>query len=139
MSVTIRGSGQIVQQVVNATISTQQTTTSSTAVTSTLTANITPSNSSNKVLVSFSFVGGGNYSGRSVFYSLYRNGSLIFSYELFLNTVSTIPLALTYLDSPATTSSTTYALYFRTDGLGTAYVSVGNTVSSEILQEIAYA
>jgi hypothetical protein len=139
MSVTINGSGQIVAQAVGATITTQQSTTSSSAVNSTLSASITPTNSSNKVLVQFSFVGGGNYSGRSVFYMLYKNGSQVFQYELFLNTVSNIPLAITYLDSPSTTSSTTYALYFRTDGLGTAYVSVGNTVSSLILQEIAYA
>ena len=128
--------GTVLQVSANS-ISTSQSTTSSSHQNSTLTANITPSNSSNKILVSFSFVGGGNYSGRSVFYALYKNGSQVFSYELFLNTVSTIPLALTYLDSPATTSSTTYALYFRTDGLGTAYVSVGNAVSTIVLQEIA--
>ena len=139
MAVTISGSGQIVKQVVNATISTQQSTTSSTNQNSTLTANITPSNSANKVLVSITTVGGGSYSGRSVFYSLYKNGAQVFSYELFLNTISNIPLSFDYLDSPSTTSSTTYALYFRTDGLGTAYVSGGNVVSTINLLEIAYA
>ena len=128
--------GTVLQVSANS-ISTTQSTTASSHQNSTLTANITPSNSSNKILVSFSFVGGGNYSGRSVFYALYKNGSQVFSYEMFLNTISVIPLALTYFDSPATTSSTTYALYFRTDGLGTAYVSYGNAVSTIVLQEIA--
>lgn len=54
MSVTISGSGQIVKQVVTATSSTAVTNNTSTYVSTGLTANITPSNSANKILVTAS-------------------------------------------------------------------------------------
>jgi succinylarginine dihydrolase len=139
MAVTISGSGQIVKQVVNATISTAQTTSSASAQNSGLTATITPTSSSSKILVTVTSVCGQNYSGRSEFLYLYKNGSQVFRYELFLNTVSAIPITFTYLDSPATTSATTYALWFSADGLGPAGVSLGNTVSTINLQEISGA
>jgi hypothetical protein len=139
MAVTIRGSGQVPVQVVSATISTTQSTSSASPQNSGLTANITPTNALNKVLISITSVCGQNYSGRSEFLYLYKNGAQVFRYELFLNTVSSIPLSFDYLDSPATTSSTTYALWFSADGLGPAVVSNGNTISSLTLQEIAYA
>lgn len=126
-----------VLQVVNATISTAQSTSSASATATGLTASITPSSSTNKILVLMNSVCGQNYSGRSEFLYLYKNGSQVFRYELFLNTISAIPLALNYLDSPATTSATTYAIYFSADGLGPATFSNGNTVSSLTLMEIA--
>jgi hypothetical protein len=126
-----------VLQVVNATISTAQSTSSASATATGLTASITPSSSANKILVLMNSVCGQNYSGRSEFLYLYKNGSQVFRYELFLNTVSAIPLALNYLDSPATTSATTYAIYFSADGLGPATFSNGNTVSSLTLMEIS--
>lgn len=126
-----------VLQVVNGTISTAQSTSSASAQNSGLNAIVTPSSSSNKVFITISSVCGQNYSGRSEFLYLYKNGAQVFRYELFLNTVSSIPITITYLDSPATTSATTYALWFSADGLGPASVSIGNTVSSITLMEIA--
>jgi len=125
-----------IKQVVNGTISTAQSTSSASATNSGLTASITPASTSNKVFITITSVCGQNYSGRSEFLYLYKNGSQVFRYELFLNTVSSIPITITYLDSPATTSSTSYALWFSADGLGPASVSIGNTVSSIILMEV---
>ena len=46
-------------------------------------------------------------------------------------------LSFTYVDSPASTSSITYAVYFKT-GTGTTYIGQGGTVPSTItLMEIA--
>jgi hypothetical protein len=125
-----------IRQVVNGTISTTQSTSSASAQNSGLTASITPASTSNKVFITISSVCGQNYSGRSEFLYVYKNGAQVFKYELFLNTVSTIPLTITYLDSPATTSSTSYALWYSADGLGPAFVSGGNTVSSITLMEV---
>jgi hypothetical protein len=123
-------------QVVNYTITAQQSTSSSSATATALSVNITPSSASNKIYVSISSAVGDSASGRSAFYYIYRNSTSLLQYEQFFNTIAYYPMTLTYLDSPATTSSTTYTLYFRTDGAGTVYVSNGNTLSSITLMEI---
>jgi hypothetical protein len=123
-------------QVVNFTLSTQQSTTNSTATATALTASITPSSASSRIYVSISSDVGQSTSGRSAFYYVYRNSTSLLQYEQFFNTVAYYPMTLTYLDSPSTTSSTAYTLYFRTDGVGTVYASNGNTLSSITLMEI---
>jgi hypothetical protein len=48
-----------------------------------------------------------------------------------------VPFSVSYLDSPATTSATTYKLQFKTQSAGGCSVDVGNTAPSVvILQEV---
>jgi hypothetical protein len=141
MSVTINGSGQTVVQVVNATISAAVSTSSASYSSTGLTATITPSSASSKIFILMNSDGGQQYSGRSSFYAIYRGGSSITSYQAFLNTVSVLPISMTYLDSPATTSATTYTIYFAADGLGPTYFSGSsggyNVTSTLTLMEIS--
>jgi len=147
MAVTISGSGQIVKQVVQATNIAATSTTGTTFIATTLTATITPSSASNKVLISFTgpaYSAGTNY----VYVTVYRNGAtnLGFSGASALavtgNNPGTYDTSVTgiYLDSPATTSATTYTVYIKSSG-GTAAVwgDIGNCGQVMILQEISGA
>jgi hypothetical protein len=138
---TVQASAGQVLQVVNGTYSNASwtTTTSTSFVSTPLTASITPKFSTSKILVTASYslspaVGNSNYS------TIYRNstnlgnssaGMAEFNYGDYVYTTT-----ISFLDSPATTSSTTYTLYFRTSA-GTARI-VGDSVTCSItLQEIA--
>jgi hypothetical protein len=107
-----------VLQVVQGTYSTQTSSTSSTWVTTNLTASITPSSSSSKVFVSVS-APVGNFSPANVAYlTIYRNStSLAAGGMQIIYTQSggyTVwPVAMQILDSPATTSSTSYTAYMN--------------------------
>jgi hypothetical protein len=113
-------------------------------VASNLTATITPSSSTNKILVILdSTVYVSNASGRFIG-TVYRNGTDIASaYSAGAMTVADGPVgwtraATTILDSPASTSALTYTLYFKTNN---ASYNVGsclnNTRCSIILMEVA--
>jgi hypothetical protein len=143
MAVTIRGSGQVIVQVVSATYSTQVTTTSSTLADTGLTATITPTNSANKILV---LVSQNIYSASSSAgqIAINRAGTDV------INFADGTPYgpgqsSLVYLDSPATTSATIYKTRFaRLTGAGTIYAqlldaSVGQGYSTITLMEVAYA
>jgi hypothetical protein len=112
------GVGGKVLQVVTATDSTGRSTTSSSFVTAsnTLSVSITPSSTSNKVFI---IVHTTMYKNAgSATFALYKNASYINDFA-FVGTGGidpAIPLAFSYLDSPSTTSSTTYQLYFKSNG-----------------------
>jgi hypothetical protein len=107
--------GQVIQ-VVTATDSTTRSTTSQSFVTgsNTLSVSITPSSASNKILV---LVSAGAYGSTSQCYvTIYRgstnlgngnNGTMTGGSDFDINASSHI------LDSPSTTSATTYQVYFR--------------------------
>jgi hypothetical protein len=146
MSVTISGSGQIVKQVVQA-VGTSQVTLTSTSYTSILSASITPTNSANKILVMVSaplYV----QSTGNAYTTIYRNNTTdIIGNSLgrgFCQTAVvgswTVPVNITYLDSPATTSATSYQIYAKVGG-GTSYFGNDGTGQSITLtlMEIAYA
>ena len=109
--------GQVIQ-VLSAYDSTGRTTTSTSFVTgsNTLSVSITPSSSSNKILI---FVYTGlcrNDSGTGCYQTIYRNGSTNLgdaTYGFQAITGSAFPCSYSFLDSPSTTSSTTYQVYFR--------------------------
>jgi hypothetical protein len=123
-----------VLQVVQGSITASATTISTSYVTSGLSLSITPSSASNKVLVFFSGPTycaniSGNYGAIAIF-----NGSnnLISGFAGspgqsggYCNS------SLVYLDSPATTSAVTYAIYIKSEGssstAGIAWTSVVNT------------
>jgi len=138
MSVSLYGSGQTVLQVVSGTTTTQTTTTSSTFVATAITASITPQSTTSKILV---LVSGNAYNASAAVnnFTLYRNGSVAPSADL-MNTYGAsaveTPIAMNYLDSPATTSSLTYTVYFKT-GAGTLYVPNNSILASMTLIEIS--
>lgn len=145
MAITLYGSKQNIIQVVTATTSTNVSTSSTSYVAATgLSATITPSSASNKILclVNANFYWG---TGNEVAATIYRNGADLTAGGGFAdgyNGVSDgiVAMPLIYLDSPATTSATTYAVYFkRTQGSATVQLNIRSTTSTITLLEVAYA
>ena len=136
-----------VLQVVNATYGTIQTTSSSTFTDTGLTATITPSSSSSKILVIVNQCGVRKDTGNTgVGLRLLRGASVILKFEDAAgNTDSTAQnfigsISTSYLDSPATTSATTYKTQFNSwANIANARVQVfdGATASTITLLEIA--
>ena len=127
-----------VLQVINSNFTTIQSTTSSSPVSTTLTASITPKASTNKIYISVSSVGGQSSSGRSSRFYIYRGATQLTTTECNDNSgLLYFPICMTWLDSPATTSATTYTIYFATDGVGTNYFGQANSPSVITLTEIA--
>jgi hypothetical protein len=134
-----------VLQVVNAITSTQVITTSSTGVATGLTATITPTSASSKILVNVCqnglYTGGGTV-GMGV--NLLKNGS---QYAKLGGRIggdsSSIVFSVggisgQFLDSPATTSAVTFSTNFLSEnGSNNVYVQVYSSTSTITLTEIA--
>lgn len=127
-----------VLQVVNATFGTYTTTSSTSPVDTGLTASITPTSSSSKILAFASINGiergNNNVVGR---FLLVRNSTTILSFENAIFSaaasggISWSNTSTTYLDSPATTSATTYKVQFNVSaGSGTLYINNYSTGGS---------
>lgn len=137
------GGGKVLQ-VVNATISTTATSSSSTYADTGLTATITPTSASSKILVLVS-QNGIQKAVQDTFVKLrlLRGASQILEFEVqAANTGTTTTNEIgasgaNYLDSPATTSATTYKTQFA-NGAAAGFVRVQNGVcsSSITLMEI---
>lgn len=130
-------------QVVSATNSTSQSTTSTSFVNTSLSASITPTSSSSKVLILVTFMGYGvGGAGVNWVATITRGstnlGNATWGMATIYNSAGGIQggFAMSYLDSPATTSSTTYNMAYRKDG-GTAYINFNGEQSSITLLEIA--
>ena len=142
----VQASSSKILQVVSATYSTNVSTSSGTPVTTGVTATITPTSANSKILINAVIEGSYNNANSATgtgFY-IYKNGSnLTGSYFTFTNylgsaTALIMSVPMTYLDSPATTSSTTYAIFFaRLSGSGSVVVQQNNDISSITLMEIA--
>jgi hypothetical protein len=162
MAVTIHGSGQVIVQVIQATLTTSSAYTSTSYVDiSGLSASITPKSASNKILVMYrvngsngnasmmsnlqitrntTAVGNGSNSGFQPCHSAVR-GQFSDGNPLWTS-------AGIFLDSPASTSALTYQIQYRVDG-NTGYInrdpSNGATLnyatplSTITLMEVAYA
>lgn len=137
-------SGGKVLQVVAAYTTTATTSSTSTFIDSTLTANITPSSTSSKVLVLVSqngLVKSNANASNGMSLRLLRGGTnlITFAYEL-LQTNTTInnkgSASTAYLDSPATTSSTTYKTQLASTSNTSNVTANENGTSSIILMEI---
>ena len=130
-----------VLQVVNAVTATQASTTGGTLVDTNLTASITPSSSSNKILVLVNQFGGKD-ANCAYKLRLFRGATDIggSDYVMFTNTtlnVQGLSYSLAVLDSPSTTSSTTYKTQIAiSTGSGTVYAQVNNGQSSITLIEV---
>ena len=116
----IKGGGKVLQ-VVQGTDTAQRSTTSSSYVSGTINASITPSASSSKVLVHITGV------MRYGTFNIYRDSSDLGGGQGFGQSGyngDTIG-GIHYLDSPNTTSSVTYTGYMKANYGGTAYFGVG--------------
>jgi hypothetical protein len=138
------GAGGILQ-VVTGTISTAVSSTTTTFADSGLTATITPSSSSSRILVTVTGLGyktSGN-AGNALTQNLVRNGTQVVLWnDLSLYTGTALDLsgfyALNYVDSPASTSALVYKIQFKNaTASSTVYMSLNNTPSTITLTEIA--
>ena len=136
-----------VLQVVNATYSTQLSTSSTSYVDTGLSASITPKSSSSKILVTVHQTGLGKASGGAGGYRfaarLLRSSTQISEFEIGSGYTGSTGVnivggsGVVYLDSPATTSSTTYKTQLKGFDGGTVYAQYDNSMSTICLMEIA--
>jgi hypothetical protein len=136
--------GNIIQ-VVNGTYSTATTNSTTTFADTGLTTSITPTSATSKILVLVNHSGTGKFNANlGVNLALLRGATTIITFEKdagYTNntTPNYVAGAVTcYLDSPATTSSTTYKTQFASSTAGaTAYVQLSGSTSTITLLEVA--
>ena len=139
----ISGSFGKVLQVINAVDASETSTTSSSLVDTGLTATITPSATSSKVLIMVGMNFGVTGSSAGLGSHLLRGSSIIRSaseksdgHGAGETSYHEAWLAFDYLDSPNTTSATTYKMQMKTPSGGTIFTSIDNNVSTMTLMEI---
>ena len=135
------GGGGKVLQVVAGTHATEVSTSSSSYVTTNITASITPSATSSKVLIIANTSGRHATGASNGYYTIYKASSDLDSTGngfarirdsdggIFVNA------PIVHLDSPSTTSSTTYTMYMKSQS-GSVFSSVSDSPSTIILMEI---
>lgn len=120
-------------------------TTSVTYTSTTIQISLTPASASNKVMIWAQFyLEIGTTLDKSARWSLYRNASNLgnatngfgtfFNYRVGGNSGTPVPIS--YLDSPATTSLTTYYIMFNTDTVSTVTISRNSEPGSICYAEI---
>lgn len=131
-----------VLQVVQSTSATQVSSSSTNYVSAGLAATITPTSVTSKILILTSAPVANTNQGQSQF-TIYRNSTNIgggaqsaLQMSYTSSGYSFVPLNMEYLDSPTTTSATTYTVYFNSLA-GTAYVNSNQCLSTITLMEIA--
>ena len=134
-----------VVQIVTATTNTQTTNATTTYADTTLTATITPTSASNKVLVFVSQNGVAKTGGAALSYSIQLlRGSTAITFPSYVGGVATgatdvygFSVSTAYLDSPATTSATTYKTQFKASSATYAvHVQYNNPDSTIVLMEV---
>ena len=143
---TLQRAGNVLQ-VVQAETEAAVATTSTSFVTTTLTASITPSSASNKVLVLVSAAGLNGVALSAGIYTLFRGttagtdlgGAANWGFALVYGNASLVggSVSINYLDSPSTTSSQTYTLAMRSNGGAAVSMNGNNQKSTITLMEIA--
>jgi hypothetical protein len=145
-------SGSVIQTVNYYTVGAGASSSAGTTPTSTgYSVTITPKFSTSKILVTANSSGGGAASG-SIYFTLYRGGTNLATgtspsaFCAIRNNASGSapfsPVSMTVLDSPATTSATTYTVYFFSNAGNTAYFGwpqsdLNSCVVNIVAQEIA--
>lgn len=137
------GGGKVLQ-VVQATYSTETSMSSNTYADTGLSASITPSASTSKILAMFTINGGVDNADllNQGQYAIIRGSTNVWAGVFSLYTETALKkyhsVSGQYLDSPSTTSSTTYKIQFRNNQRngGVVYAQIGNAVSTLILMEI---
>ena len=135
-----------VLQVVQGTYSTITSTSSASFVTTNLTASITPRSTSSKILISAHMLVETGASTRQATFTIYRGATNIAPSGLPINGFGQIYssaggnmqsiAAMSYLDSPATASSTAYTIYFASTNGGAVNIFGNNQTGTIILMEI---
>jgi hypothetical protein len=134
--------GSVLQVVSTQSQSANISTTSTSYVTTNVSASITPKFSTSKILLLLNAGLDNNASGRQPIITFYRGASNLASTrginQLYSDSSRVqAPSTSLYLDSPATTSSTTYTVYFKSNGGGAVDFATDNLMVSFILMEIA--
>jgi hypothetical protein len=137
-------SGKVLQ-VVTATDSTQRSTTSTSFVTAsnTLTVSITPSSASNKIFIivtgALYIDGNGGYGSATVFRGATNIGDATYGMATVYAASSTVigSMAMNYLDSPNTTSATTYEVRIKRQGATNVQIQEPTSKASITVFEIA--
>jgi len=130
--------GQVIQ-VLGATDSTSRSTTSTSFATgsNTLSVTITPSSASNKIFVIVTTQGQGD-GAVNCFGTIFRGATNLGPTNGLQRIDQNIggALAMSFLDSPSTTSATTYQVYMRAAAAGTATINVDGNRGSITCFEI---
>jgi hypothetical protein len=138
------GGGKVLQ-VVNATHATEASSSSNSFADTGLTATITPTAATSKILVFVHQTGLWKNDGSSASelnIKLVRAATDLAAFEIFATWTASVQKnnvggsGVTYLDSPATTSATTYKTQFRAGAGGAVYVNGAGSRSSITLMEI---
>jgi hypothetical protein len=132
-----------VLQVVSATDATGRSTSSTSFVTAsnTLSVSITPTSASSKIFVVANSSCEINATNTYMVFTIFRGATNLGNGQggniLRLSSTQNIyPMALSFLDSPSSTSALTYQVYFKVDG-GSATINSGNCVGTITAFEIA--
>lgn len=135
----LRGAFRIFQVVMGST-TTQTTSTTTTYATTTLSATITPQASSSKVLIFTAQPFLASAAFCSIGMRLLRGSTQVWGTDnanYFATDTGTMS-NIFYLDSPSTTSATTYTVHFnRSSGTGTAYCQLASAQANIILLEVS--
>ena len=134
----------LVVQVVTASSTSVASTTAASMTASNLTADITPSSSSNKILVMMCTSIYHSSDAAQSIVTIFRDSTNLGRDDRGIIQFSDFEdrfqanATMTLLDSPNTTSSVTYKLYFRniSTGMGTTYIGVDGTHQYVTLMEI---
>jgi hypothetical protein len=132
-----------VLQVVSATKSGESSTSSTTFVDANLSVTITPTSATSKIFVIYTGTAGNNGSPQS-FLTILRGATNLGNgnqgmMRIWINSSSSYNfggMSMSILDSPATTSATTYKVQFRTTS-STVYISADASTDSITVMEIA--
>ena len=137
------GKGKVLQ-VVQGSKSTQTNVSSTTFTDLGLSATITPSSTSNKILIDVNIAvrRGSGIQNSGAKMKLYKNGSELeqissgFGFGQGSSEESTGNVGFRYLDTPSTTSSITYSIYGGSSGGNFIYYFIDNGFSTITLKEI---
>ena len=133
-----------VLQVIQGTLAASTSTASTSFVATGLTVSITPTSATSKILV-LSSITSAYVNNNSANFTVYRGGSNIAPsgsgiqqnlMQLYSGSLAQVNVSNSILDSPATTSSTTYTVYFAASG-GTVYFNANGQTSFIQVMEIA--
>jgi len=134
-----------VLQVVSATDATQRSTTSTSFVTAsnTMSVSITPSSASNKILIIGHTTMTNNTANKFAYLTVFRDSTNLISAgtAALVNFYSVSSLdynsnGFSFLDSPSTTSATTYQVYLKVDTGSTGYLNASSSTGAITVLEI---
>lgn len=139
---TTQNSAGSVLQVVSTSSTTTTSTSSTSFVTTSISASITPKFSTSKVLITVAGGGMDTWASNNMRMGLtvYRNsatqlGGFTDSFNYQSRTI--VPASYQYLDSPATTSATTYTIYIKSFGAYDIYLNSQSETITITVMEIA--